>query len=171
MYPVFNIHLNSFHQWLMMPVCVCVCAFIGLKVGSLICFQDPTIDYSANSELKKLQFFGAGPKAAVPPNPKGQSHTCTHTCGTCTHTHTCCDILRLFSYLKRILLTPKASSTSAIFTDGWFLWYVYAVIHTLLCGAILIYEEKKVSVNSDGNSYDLHWSLLVCTGYNNNDMV
>lgn len=30
------------------------------------------IDYSANSELKKLQFFGAGPKAAVPPlNPKG----------------------------------------------------------------------------------------------------
>ncbi|ESO91413.1 hypothetical protein LOTGIDRAFT_205701 [Lottia gigantea] len=27
---------------------------------------DPVIDYSANSELKKLQFFGAGPKAAVP---------------------------------------------------------------------------------------------------------
>lgn len=24
------------------------------------------IDYSVNSELKKLQFFGAGPKAAVP---------------------------------------------------------------------------------------------------------
>ena len=29
-------------------------------------FQTPDIDYSANSELKKLQFFGAGPKAAVP---------------------------------------------------------------------------------------------------------
>ena len=26
---------------------------------------------------------------------------------------------------------------------------MYAVIHTLLCGAILISEEKKVSVNSD----------------------
>lgn len=24
------------------------------------------IDYNVNSELKKLQFFGAGPKAAVP---------------------------------------------------------------------------------------------------------
>nr|KAG5711307.1 hypothetical protein BaRGS_006004 [Batillaria attramentaria] len=28
--------------------------------------EDPLIDYSANSELRKLQFFGAGPKAAVP---------------------------------------------------------------------------------------------------------
>ncbi|XP_013066570.2 lysine-specific demethylase 5A-like isoform X1 [Biomphalaria glabrata] len=28
--------------------------------------KDPDIDYSKNSELKKLQFFGAGPKAAVP---------------------------------------------------------------------------------------------------------
>ncbi|KAL8614742.1 hypothetical protein ACOMHN_055300 [Nucella lapillus] len=32
--------------------------------------EDPSIDYSANNELRKLQFFGAGPKAAVPPNPK-----------------------------------------------------------------------------------------------------
>ncbi|XP_069142214.1 lysine-specific demethylase 5A-like isoform X2 [Argopecten irradians] len=30
------------------------------------------IDYSVNSELKKLQFFGAGPKAAVPPVPKDE---------------------------------------------------------------------------------------------------
>ncbi|XP_059161364.1 lysine-specific demethylase 5A-like isoform X2 [Physella acuta] len=28
--------------------------------------KDPDIDYSKNSELKKLQFYGAGPKAAVP---------------------------------------------------------------------------------------------------------
>ncbi|XP_046372172.2 lysine-specific demethylase 5A-like isoform X4 [Haliotis rufescens] len=28
--------------------------------------EEPVIDYSANSELKKLQFYGAGPKAAVP---------------------------------------------------------------------------------------------------------
>ncbi|RUS89616.1 hypothetical protein EGW08_002634 [Elysia chlorotica] len=28
--------------------------------------ENPDIDYSSNSELKKLQFFGAGPKAAVP---------------------------------------------------------------------------------------------------------
>ncbi|XP_064606539.1 lysine-specific demethylase 5A-like isoform X1 [Liolophura sinensis] len=28
--------------------------------------EDPEVDYSANSELKKLQFYGAGPKAAVP---------------------------------------------------------------------------------------------------------
>ena len=101
----FLIHLNSFHQWLMMLVCVCVCAFIGLKVGSLFCFQDPTIDYSANSELRKLQFFGAGPKAAVPPNPKGQSHTHahrhTHTCGTCTHA---CTHTHMLWYFKIILL-------------------------------------------------------------------
>ncbi|XP_012946958.1 lysine-specific demethylase 5A isoform X2 [Aplysia californica] len=31
-----------------------------------LAFKDPDIDYSANSELRKLQFFGAGPKAAVP---------------------------------------------------------------------------------------------------------
>ncbi|KAK3610530.1 hypothetical protein CHS0354_008964 [Potamilus streckersoni] len=29
--------------------------------------EDPMIDYNQNNELKKLQFFGAGPKAAVPP--------------------------------------------------------------------------------------------------------
>ncbi|XP_025106262.1 lysine-specific demethylase 5A-like isoform X3 [Pomacea canaliculata] len=35
--------------------------------------EESMIDYSANSELKKLQFFGAGPKAAVPPlNPKDE---------------------------------------------------------------------------------------------------
>ena len=28
--------------------------------------QASDIDYMANSELRKLQFFGAGPKAAVP---------------------------------------------------------------------------------------------------------
>ncbi|KAK7101928.1 hypothetical protein V1264_020234 [Littorina saxatilis] len=36
--------------------------------------EDPTIDYSANSEMRKLQFFGAGPKAAVPPNPKDEDN-------------------------------------------------------------------------------------------------
>lgn len=35
-------------------------------------FQEPVIDYSANSELRKLQFFGAGPKAAVPSVQKGE---------------------------------------------------------------------------------------------------
>lgn len=35
-------------------------------LDSFIFLQDADIDYSANSELKKLQFFGAGPKAAVP---------------------------------------------------------------------------------------------------------
>ncbi|XP_041348681.1 lysine-specific demethylase 5A-like isoform X2 [Gigantopelta aegis] len=29
--------------------------------------EEPLVDYSVNSELKKLQFYGAGPKAAVPP--------------------------------------------------------------------------------------------------------
>lgn len=29
-------------------------------------FQEVDIDYNVNSELKKLQFYGAGPKAAVP---------------------------------------------------------------------------------------------------------
>lgn len=31
------------------------------------------IDYSMNSELKKLQYFGAGPKAAVPAVNKGNT--------------------------------------------------------------------------------------------------
>lgn len=37
------------------------------------------IDYSLNSELKKLQFFGAGPKAALPEmlvGDTGQCHQC-----------------------------------------------------------------------------------------------
>lgn len=28
--------------------------------------QEPIVNYSVNSELKKLQFYGAGPKAAIP---------------------------------------------------------------------------------------------------------
>ncbi|KAK6176380.1 hypothetical protein SNE40_014678 [Patella caerulea] len=34
--------------------------------------EEPVINYSANSELKKLQFFGAGPKAAVPSGPSDE---------------------------------------------------------------------------------------------------
>ena len=40
-------------------------------------FQEEDIDYSANSELKKLQFFGAGPKAAVPGSKGNVSNTST----------------------------------------------------------------------------------------------
>ncbi|GFN77384.1 lysine-specific demethylase 5a [Plakobranchus ocellatus] len=35
-------------------------------VSDSLILKDPDIDYNTNSELKKLQFFGAGPKAAVP---------------------------------------------------------------------------------------------------------
>ena len=28
--------------------------------------QEPIVDYSVNSELKKLAFYGPGPKAAIP---------------------------------------------------------------------------------------------------------
>ena len=34
--------------------------------------QEPDIDYSANNELRKLQFYGAGPKMAVPSGGKGK---------------------------------------------------------------------------------------------------
>ena len=33
---------------------------------NILLFQELDIDYNVNSELKKLQFYGAGPKAAVP---------------------------------------------------------------------------------------------------------
>ena len=29
-------------------------------------YQQPPVDYESNKELKKLQFYGAGPKAALP---------------------------------------------------------------------------------------------------------
>ncbi len=32
----------------------------------LFYLKEPSIDYSKNNELRKLQFFGAGPKAAIP---------------------------------------------------------------------------------------------------------
>ena len=38
--------------------------------------QDPSVDYNANAELKKLQFLGAGPKMAIPlPEMEGLSNT------------------------------------------------------------------------------------------------
>ena len=48
-----------------------------LSEGDLLSMcQEPIVNYSVNSELKKLQFYGAGPKAAIPTistDPDGKS--------------------------------------------------------------------------------------------------
>ena len=36
--------------------------------------QEAEIDYSTNNELRKLQFFGAGPKMAIPAHVKGKTN-------------------------------------------------------------------------------------------------
>lgn len=41
-----------------------------VKCCSLL--QEPQIDYNKNPELRKLQFHGAGPKAALPKLEEGQ---------------------------------------------------------------------------------------------------
>ena len=44
-------------------------------------FQDPHVDFHANSELRKLQFYGAGPKMPVPDGKlvKGKIHVNFYT--------------------------------------------------------------------------------------------
>lgn len=37
-----------------------------VKLVFISYFQEPVIDYTKNPELRKLQFHGAGPKAAIP---------------------------------------------------------------------------------------------------------
>ena len=55
-----------FFFWVKIPWRHCYSYDSHVNVFFLQNYQQPPVDYESNKELKKLQFYGAGPKAALP---------------------------------------------------------------------------------------------------------